>query len=144
MIQDLDITEQVSVLRRCQIFANLSQETLSVLAEMMRLERFAPGETVCKAGEPAGEILVIADGELSVQLPLSSKPHRTVGPGDLIGEYGMFGQKVRTATITAKTDALLMALDYPRFRTFLIEFPESALALLEVAMERMIENIAAR
>jgi CRP-like cAMP-binding protein len=142
MRNDLDAAERAAVLRRCAIFAPLGQETLTVLSEMMRVERYAAGEVVFNRGEAATEILVVADGALRVQLP-GGQPVRAVTTGDILGEFGMFGQRIRTATVEAESDALLLLLDYERFTKFLLEFPESALALLEVAVGRMVENLEA-
>lgn len=67
------------------------------------------------------------------------QPVRTLGPGDLMGEYGMFVENVRTAAVRAQSDAALLSLDYNHFRAFLLHCPQATLALLQTAVGRLVE-----
>jgi len=61
-----------------------------------------------------------------------------LGPGQVVGEYGMFGPGKRTATVIAKGRGRVLALDYQRFNRFLLAFPECTLALLRLTVDRLI------
>jgi CRP-like cAMP-binding protein len=43
----------------------------------------------------------------------------------------------RTASLVSKGVSTLLSLDYPRFKRFLLAFPEASLALLKVEVERL-------
>ncbi len=133
----LSVAERMQALGKCPAFARVPAGDLSVLAEMVETERLAEGEVLFERGEPSTSVYVLASGALGVWLPGRSEPVRRLGVGDLLGEYGMFSRRGRTATVKAETPAVLLSLDYPRFRAFLVQFPESALVLLEIAVHRL-------
>ena len=139
----LNAAEKARILSLCPVFAGVPPRDLGVLAEMMGTERLAAGETLFGSGEPSDRVCVVARGALSVLLPGQERPVRTLGPGDLLGEYGMFAHAGRTATVRAEGDAVVLSLGYPRFRAFLLQFPESALVLLRTAVERLVALEAA-
>lgn len=135
----LGTAEKTATLGRCRIFSGVGADQLGILAEMMHTERLAAGEVLFACGEASDTIYVIAAGGLDVVLPGASAAVRTLGPGELLGEYAMFTGRVRTATVKANADSVLLSLDYGRFRAFLLQFPESALALLGAAVRRLAE-----
>ena len=61
--------------------------------------------------------------------------------GSVVGEYGMFGSHVRTATLIARRPTRLLRLDDQRFNRFLLAFPESAVAMLGATVQKMTELI---
>jgi len=134
----LSVDEKVRVLSTCPVFAGAPPGDRRVLAEMMGTERLAAGEALFESGDPSDRIYVVASGSLSVVLPGHAQPVRTLGPGDFLGEYGMFTDMARTATLRADAAAVLISLDYPRFRAYLLQFPEAALVLLKEAVRRLI------
>jgi CRP-like cAMP-binding protein len=133
------IAARTAVLRRCSVFSDLPSATIELLAEIVRPQQFRPGETVCEEGEPAGEVFVVQSGKLIVRHAGQQDVVATMRDGELFGEFGMFGRGVRLTTVTAETESVLLSLDYDRFRKFLLRFPESTLALLEVAVGRFVD-----
>jgi CRP-like cAMP-binding protein len=92
---------------------------------------------VFERGEPADCILVVAEGRLSVWVPDSEGAVEILGPGALLGEYGLFAGFTRIATVRAETDTRVLSLDYERFRAFLFQFPEAMFTLFKVAVGRL-------
>src|SRR5439155_7501276 len=113
---------------------------LYLLAEMLRVERFAAGAVVCEAGEAADSVFVVAEGALAVEV--RGRPARSLVKGDVFGEYGLFAGGVRTARVRADTDAALLSVDYTRFREYLLMFPHAMMALFSAAVTRLIEREA--
>jgi CRP-like cAMP-binding protein len=134
----LPIDEKLRVVEACPLFSGVSPAERALLAEMMRTERLQAGEILFLAGEPSDCVYLVAAGTLHVFLPEASLPVRTLTPGELLGEYGLLANLVRTATVRAATDALLLSLDYRRFHAFLLRFPEATLVLLKSAVERLV------
>ncbi len=66
-----------------------------------------------------GHCYLITEGQLDVRL-VTSSGHETLlyrlGPGELVGELGMFGQRVRTASILAITPCRLLQISPACFK----------------------------
>jgi CRP-like cAMP-binding protein len=75
-------------------------------------------------------------GSVAVILPGAKAPVRSMGPGEIFGEYGMF-KGVRTTSIVAEKESALLSMDYTRFKDFLFQYPDALYNLLEVAVDRL-------
>jgi monoamine oxidase len=135
-----EVDERVAVLRRSPMFAAVPPAELDVLAMMFDVRAFADGETICAAGERATDMYVIVDG--AAQVDVVGRAGGRLERGDAFGEYGMFGQHTRTATIVADGATVTLVLDYQRFQRFLLAFPESMRALLEQTVQRLLAREA--
>ena len=134
----LSIAEKTSTLGACPVFKGVPPAELATLAEMMKTEHMRRGEILFETGDFADSVYVVADGTLNVLLPTQVRPVCTLARGELLGEYGMFSSLARTATVQAASDLVLLALDYQRFRAFLLRFPEATLVLLKTTVERLL------
>lgn len=132
-----DLTQRVSVLRACEVFSVVPPTELQVLATMFSPRAFRDGDVVFREGDPASEVFAIAEGQLEIWLADGSVVG-VAGRGNVVGEYGMFGPGRRTATVVSRGPSRVLALDYQRFHRFLLAFPESSLALLQLTVERLI------
>jgi len=136
----LNVDEKTRALGACGVLAGVPSEELGLLAEMMHTEHFDAGEILFEHGDASDRIYVVVAGTLAVLLPGAREVVRTLGPGELLGEYGMFTGLVRTATVRADTESVVLSLDYRRFGAFLLQHPRSTLALLATAVERLSES----
>lgn len=129
---------RMQALQKGKLFASVPEADLAVLAESMSEEAFAAGERVCVEGEPADRVFVVMSGRFEVQPPRGGDRAITLGKGELFGEYGLFDQGLRTATIIASEPGILLTLDYDRFRSFLLMFPEAMLAILGATVGQLL------
>jgi CRP-like cAMP-binding protein len=100
-------------LRRLPLFAPLRAPELEALARAVRPVAATAGDVVIHEGEPGDFFYVIADGAVDV-----SKRGTSVAElrrGDCFGEIALLRDVPRTATVTAKTDVQLDALDKTSF-----------------------------
>jgi CRP-like cAMP-binding protein len=132
-----DVEERARLLRSGDVFAVVPPNEIKVLATMFEPRAFGDGEVVFREGDPATEVYAIIDGRMEVSLS-DGWIVATLGAGQVVGEYGMFGPGKRTATVISKGPSRVLALDYQRFHRFLLAFPESSLALLRLTVERLI------
>ena len=129
------------MLRKSAVFASVPTADLRIVATMFETRRYAGGDRICTAGEPAICIYAVQSGEVEVRLP-GADGDATVAimrVGDLVGEYGMFRPEGRSATLVARRDTIVLVLDYPRFKRFLMAFPESMLALMSLTVNRLLD-----
>jgi len=72
------------------------------------------GDAIVRQGEPADRFYIIEDGTFTVtQEPTPGAAPvvlRQLGPDDVFGELGLLNRTPRTATVTANTDGVLLAL----------------------------------
>ena len=135
-----EVDARVAVLARSPVFDSVSAGDLRLLATMFDRRGFGYGEEVCQAGDAATCMYAVATGAVEVWLPGEAAPVAVMGPGDIVGEYGMFRPEGRTATLRARGETSVLELDYERFKRFLLAFPEAMLALMELTVRRLHER----
>ena len=130
----------VEVLARSAVFENVAAGDLKVLAMMFERRELTGGEILCRAGERADSVFAVSSGEIEVYLPGSATPVTRKGPGDVIGEYGMFLSAGRSATLRASGPTSVLTLDYEHFKRFLLAFPQSTLSLLDGLVNKYVRS----
>ena len=101
-------------LARLPFFNGLAGQELERVAARLRTLRFADGEHVFQAGEPADRYYVVREGAATVTLP-DGTTARTLGPGEGFGEIALLFGRPRTATVTAAGPLVVAALERAEF-----------------------------
>jgi MFS family permease len=109
----VDRSKQIGLLRTMPMFAPLSAPVLEGLAAQLVPIEARAGETIVRQGETGDRFYVVSSGEVDVSV--DGRPLTTQGPGDHFGEIALLRDVPRTATVTAKTDAELFALERDDF-----------------------------
>src|SRR5204862_7744015 len=94
-------------------FAPRPAPTRAHLADRMREMRASAGEEIVRQGEPGDLFYVIEDG--TVEVSVDGQPAHELGRGDAFGEIALLRNVPRTATVTARSDVVLYALDRGTF-----------------------------
>jgi MFS family permease len=100
---------KLALLRGISIFAPLPPVTLEQLASSLTRVRVPAGAVVFRRGDPGDRFYVIGDGEVTVAP--DGRPPVTLSGGDYFGEIALLRDIPRTATVTARTEAELYALE---------------------------------
>jgi len=100
---------ELALLRGIPIFAPLPLVTLEQLASRLSPVRVPAGDNVFRRGDPGDRFYVIGEGEVAVAL--DGRPPVTLGPGAYFGEIALLRDVPRTATVTARTEVELYALE---------------------------------
>jgi MFS family permease len=104
---------ELELLRRLALFRPLPPATLDHLASSLIAVRATDGDEIIRQGESGDRFYVIANGEVDVT---SDGQHvGTLGEGDYFGEIALLRDVPRTATVTAKGDVELYALERDEF-----------------------------
>ncbi len=104
---------ELELLHSIPLFRPLPATTLEELASSLVPVQATPGTELVREGETGDRFYVIASGEVDVSA--QGQPVRTQGPGDHFGEIALLRDVPRTATVTAKTDVELYALERDEF-----------------------------
>ena len=123
-------------LARIELLAGLPGQTIAQLAKRMEREEIAPGTAVVREGEDGDRFYVVFAGMLSVsQRDLGNQG--VLRPGDFFGEVALAMDVPRTATVTARDDCLLYALDRESFLCAVSSHPCAASAARALATTRL-------
>ena len=103
------------LLRSVSLFAPVPLGTVENVARRVTEMKVQPGDEIVREGEPGERLYVIAEGEFDVSCTRGAFP--SLGAGDLFGEIALLRNVPRTATVSARTEGLLYALDRNAFLT---------------------------
>lgn len=118
-------------LRKIRLFSDLSENDFSMLSNMVEEVRVTAGEELFQEGSKGNHAYVIQEGELEIIKKSSGRPVLLAvrGPGEVIGEMALLEDAPRMATVKARSDSLLLALDKEELDQ-LLESSRSALNAL--------------
>ena len=91
------------------VFQDLPGDVTAMLAAVAIEQRLAAGDRLFAAGDPADAVWIVAQGELGIG-PADS-PSARYRPGDLVGDAALTGDELRTATVLARTAAVVVRLE---------------------------------
>jgi CRP-like cAMP-binding protein len=130
-----------TILSSLSIFENLRKDEVGRVARRFQTFRLALGETLSCGGDSA-QMIVVVEGLVRLEVTSSSGPlTSTLEPGDRYGEIALVTGVVRDATITARRETEIGAIDRAGLDAILAEFPFVALPLAaELAMELRYKN----
>ena len=127
--------ETLQLLRGIPFFSPLPPPALErVIANLIPLQAVA-GSAVIREGDAGDRSYVIVEGWAEVTR--AGAPVSEVGPGGYVGEIALLRDVPRTASVTAKTDLRMLALDREPFLLAVTGHPPSHLAARTIAEARM-------
>jgi MFS family permease len=100
---------EFGVLRRLTVFAPLPLATVENLARHVVARPVHAGDVVVQRGDAAHDFYVVVDGVLDVSDCEGTRP--PLERGDFFGEIALLHESPRTATVTARDEALLYVLE---------------------------------
>jgi MFS family permease len=103
----------LGLLRGVPLLALLPEPILEALARSALRVEAAPGEAVIREGEAGDLFYIVESGE--VEVTKEGRHVATLGAGDYFGEIALLRDVPRTATVTAKSETVLQALDRATF-----------------------------
>ena len=105
--------ERLEFLRANPIFAPLPASTLEQLAHALEEVPAPAGEEIVRQGESGDRFYLIKQGGFDVYV--DGEPVQSLETGDSFGEIALLRNVPRTATVRARTEAVLYALDRRHF-----------------------------
>ena len=115
------------------LFGALDEATLDSLAQRATVARYGRGQAVVVAGEPGGDVLVVAAGRLKV-LSRSSEGVDVVlavaDTGDTLGELSLLDSAPRSATVEAVVPAVVVRVSGDAVRQTIRAHPDLAEELI--------------
>lgn len=133
--------EQVTAaLRPLPIFAPLSDEQISRLADHAAVRRFYTGEALVQQGAEGDSLFVVMGGEARVEFKNARGEVRVLAiraPGDFFGEMSLLTGERRSASVIAESDMLVGVVDRAAFAPVLSDDLSSLQMLSEIVQGRL-------
>ncbi len=126
---------ELALLRSLALFRPLPPATLDQLASALIAVTATDGDEIIRQGDSGDRFYVIANG--TVDVTSEGQPVATLGEGDYFGEIALLRDVPRTATVTARGDVELYALERDEFLGAVTGHAESVEAADAVIANRL-------
>ncbi len=129
------IAERLSAV---DIFAPLSADETTMLAQAAVRHVFAPGETVIHAGDEGSSMFVVHNGKVAVQVSENGRPRTvaTLNEGDFFGEMALFTGQPRTANVLALEETEVLEIGHAAMKRVFDTNPDLVESLSFIMAER--------
>ena len=131
----------VDLLKGVELFSELNEEQLGMIANLVIVKNFNRDETVVLEGDDSVQALyLIATG--SVQVYMTGIDGREtilsfLERGDFFGEMSLIDGEPRSASVRTVTDAKLLVIHRESFLSLIRKSPEIAMALMSELCKRL-------
>jgi CRP-like cAMP-binding protein len=135
MPESMDLNELAKV---SKIFEALDASGRARLLTLSKRTRAAPGQVICREGDPGGEFFVISHGEVRVscETPDGEKELARLVHGQFFGEMAALNGDKRMATCAAVGEVELISFPAAAVEEVLEEYPAAREALHRVGILR--------
>ena len=127
--------DALDLLQASPLFRPLPGPVIEELAAKLVVVTTSAGEQVIREGDPGDRFYLVGSGE--VEVSSAGHPVATLRPGEYFGEIALLRDVPRTATVQAKGDTRLYALERDEFLSAVTGHPESAEAADAVVASRL-------
>ena len=128
--------EMVRLTRRIAV-AEKGELSFEPLKPFMKLESYSSGYTLFQKGDFADRMFIVSVGQLLVD-----EVNVVLGPGDLVGEIGVFStDQVRTSTVRCLSDVELFSIAKQHMAEICFQNPGFSFYLLSLITNRLLADM---
>ncbi len=126
--------DPVELLAGIKLFANMSNDELSVIASLLEIQKSEASKEIFQEGDPGGKMLIIGNGTVEVQKNRSHGSGRVViarfESGGVIGEMSLIDGMPRSASAVAIQPTTYYFLSKTSMETLFESHKDIAIKLL--------------
>ena len=123
-----------------EAFRDLPAEHLAELEQLLITQAVSRGEVLMRQGDAADALYLVASGRFAVNV--DGRRIAEVGSGSPIGEIGFFADGIRTATVTALRDSIVLKLRKAEFAAFAERHPIILKPIAVTLARRLADTLA--
>jgi NTE family protein len=105
------------------LFSGLSETEQAALAARFAVRPLRRGDVLMRQGDPAEALHVVVSGRFAVTIEGRPGTVSEISAGQPVGEIAFLTGALRTATVTAMRDSLVLGLSRPEFDALVAEHP---------------------
>lgn len=135
MEENTDITEKTGFLKNTEIFARTNLKTLGEIASVLIPMKFKRNQMIIKKGAPGKAMFIIVSGKVRVHD--GTHVLSRLEKGQNFGEYSLFDEEKRSASVTAEQETLLYKLEQDEFFELIAKDIEITKGILRVLIRQM-------
>jgi serine phosphatase RsbU (regulator of sigma subunit) len=130
----LSIEEAGQFLRKCIFFSDTSDAIIQELADLAELIRLPAGSTLFEKGDTGFAMYFVVEG--CVRIHSGSVVITHLDKGQVFGEVAALSNELRTASVTAEMDTVLLKLEQEAIYATLATQPEVAKSIIQALCKR--------
>ncbi len=139
----MSIDQEVEVLRRIPLFANVEPAKLKLMCFASERITYKSGQSLCEQGDIGDAAFIILEGTADVIVTRDAPMVvAQVGKDDIVGEIAILVDIPRTATITATGDLTALKITKDLFFRMITDFPEMGVEIMRVLAQRLEQTTA--
>jgi NTE family protein len=123
-------------------FGELSPDQLTAISSRAKVRSLLSGETLVLQRTAADAIFAVVSGRFEVRVERQSLTVAEIGVGQMIGEIAFFAGGLRTATVVAVRDSVVLELDRAAFAEIASRVPSFYDRLLASLARRLADTTA--
>jgi CRP-like cAMP-binding protein len=103
----------LTLLKKAQVFADLDDEELAIVAEICSEQSFKFGEKIFKEGDPGNRLFIISEGEVRISRDVPGSGEEALAvlkAGACFGEMAVFDRSERSTDAIANVDCTLITI----------------------------------
>lgn len=131
--------DRLAHIQGVRLFSECTREELELLERLADEIEVASGTRFVTEGHYSRDAYIVVEGEARVTR--DGVQIGTAGPGEAIGELSVIEPGLRTATVTASTPMIVLAMNSPQFLTAIEDVPPLARNLLRSMAKRLRDNL---
>ncbi|MDX1912563.1 MAG: cyclic nucleotide-binding and patatin-like phospholipase domain-containing protein [Saprospiraceae bacterium] len=122
-----------------QLFGELTDAQLNQVFSVAQILHFETGQFVFQQGDTDNALYIVLSGRLRVVQQTETGTHilGDVAAGEPVGEFALFTNDPRTASVVAIRGSLVLQIDEADYRTIVAENPQFAYKLPQFVINRM-------
>ena len=135
----MSLREEVELLQRIPLFANVEASKLKLLAFTSERIAFESGQVLFRQGDAGDAAYIIIEGDAEVLVNGASGPIQVavLGRNEIVGEIAILCDVPRTATIKALQRLVCLRISKDLFLRLINEFPQIAVAVVRELASRV-------
>ncbi|MEK9660401.1 MAG: cyclic nucleotide-binding domain-containing protein [Alphaproteobacteria bacterium] len=135
----MSLNEEVELLRKIPLFANLEPSKLKLLAFTSERITYDAGQVLFNQGDMGDAAYIIVDGEAEVKVdtPNGDLTVATLTRNDFVGEIAILCDVPRTATVQAKSRVVTLRIAKDLFFRLITEFPQMSVEIMRELASRL-------